>query len=294
MDQIRPPNQPTVHPGTVSARRAVPNAIPRPDYARSGRPRLRLRPEADRKSRDVLERMRRSCRLAADVLATAGRAVAPGVTTDELDELVHLLCIEAGAYPSPLNYHDFPKSVCTSVNEVICHGIPDDRPLVEGDIVNLDVTVYREGVHGDTNATFLVGEVSDTARRLVSVTERCLDLGIAAVAPGRPISDIGLAIERHALAEGYGVVEAFVGHGIGETFHTELHVPHYFNPSATTRMVPGMVFTIEPMLTTGRPDEVRWSDGWTAVTRDLGLSAQFEHTVAVTADGVEVLTAPPR
>jgi methionyl aminopeptidase len=219
--------------------------------------------------------------------------VATGVTTEALDVLAHDLIVAGGGYPSPLNYHGFPKAICTSVNEVICHGIPDSRPLQDGDIVNIDVTVYREGVHGDTNATFAVGDVSAEARRLVNVTRECLDRGIAAVRPGRPISDIGRAIESHALNHRLGVVRTFVGHGIGETFHTDLQIPHYFNPRARTVMRPGMVFTIEPMITLGSPREVVWDDGWTAVTEDRRLSAQFEHTVCVTSGGAEILTPAP-
>ena len=176
---------------------------------------------------------------------------------------------------------------------MICHGIPDSRRLVDGDIVNIDVTVFREGVHGDTNATYLVGEVSAEARRLVDVTRECLDRGIAAVRPGRPISDIGRAIEGHANTHRFGVVQTFVGHGIGELFHTDLQIPHYFNPKARTLMEPAMVFTIEPMITQGSPREVIWSDGWTAVTEDRKLAAQFEHTVCVTRTGVEILTPAP-
>ena len=281
----------TVRPGRVSPMRPVPDAIVRPDYAESGLPRRRKEP--NRKSPDVLERLRRTGRLAGEILAQVGAAVAPGVTTEELDELAHGLAIAAGAYPSPLNYNGFPKAICTSVNEVICHGIPDSRKLANGDIVNIDVTVYREGVHGDTNATFLVGQVSDEARRLVEVTRRCLDLGIGAARAGRPISDIGRAIQDHAEAAGYGVVRTFVGHGIGEQFHTDLQIPHYYTPQARTVMEEDMVFTIEPMITQGSHREVIWDDGWTAVTEDRKLTAQFEHTVRVTSGEPEVLTPAP-
>lgn len=271
--------------------RSVPASIERPDYADSG---VRTRrKEARVKTPDVIERMRRSGRLAAEVLRDVGAAVAPGVTTDELDVLCHDLIVAAGAYPSPLNYSGFPKSLCTSVNEVICHGIPDSRKLVNGDIVNLDVTVYREGVHGDCNATFLVGQVDEAGRKLVQVTKECLDLGIAAVRPGRPISDIGRAIEDHAHRFGYGVVRTFVGHGIGEQFHTDIEVPHYYTPRARMIMEAGMTFTIEPMITEGDHREVFWDDGWTAVTVDRSRSAQFEHTLLVTSNGVEVLTELP-
>jgi methionyl aminopeptidase len=242
------------------------------------------------KSPDVLARMRIAGRVAAEVLADTGAAVRPGITTDELDAVCHQACIARGAYPSPLGYRGYPKSVCTSVNEVICHGIPDDRPLCDGDIIDLDVTVFVGGVHGDTNGTFLVGDVDDSSRRLVRVTEECLQLGIAAVRPGQPISDIGRAIDAHAAKHHFGVVRMFVGHGIGEQFHSEPSVPHYFTPAASTVMEPEMTFTIEPMITMGTWRERLWDDGWTAVTADGRRSAQFEHTMVVRGDGAEVLT----
>ncbi len=280
-----------VRPGKVTPMRTVPDGIERPDYALSGvRSRRKENPV---KSPDVIERMRRSCRLAAEVLRDVGGAVAPGITTEELDILAHDLIVAARAYPSPLNYSGFPKAICTSVNEVICHGIPDSRVLRNGDIVNLDVTVYREGVHGDCNATFFVGDVDPAGRRLVQVTRECTDLGIAAVRPGRPISDIGRAIEDHAHAQKLGVVRTFVGHGIGEQFHTDVEVPHFYTGRAKRLMEVGMTFTIEPMITEGDHREEFWDDGWTAVTVDGGRSAQFEHTVLVTPTGVDVLTALP-
>jgi methionyl aminopeptidase len=237
-----------------------------------------------------VERIRRACRAAAEVLAEGGRAVRPGVTTDEIDAIVHEAYLARGGYPSTLNYHGYPKALCTSVNEVILHGIPDSRPLEDGDIVNLDVTIYLDGMHGDCSATFLVGHVDESSRRLVRVTREAMELGISAVKPGRPISDIGRAIERHAAANGYGVVRAFCGHGIGEDFHMEPQVLHYYEPRARTVMEEGMVFTVEPMLTQGPPEHVVWSDGWTAATADGRRSAQFEHTVLVTRDGAEILT----
>ncbi len=277
-----------LRPGRVSPRRPAPEAIPLPDYAASGTPGARNEPLV--KSADMIARLRRAGRIAAEVLAEAASHVAPGVTTDELDRVVHEACLARGAYPSPLNYRGYPKSVCTSVNEVICHGIPDDRPLRGGDIVNVDVTCFVDGVHGDTNATCVVGTTNEAARRLVQMTHECLQLGIGAVQPGRPLSDIGRAIERHAAAAGYGVVREFVGHGIGGLFHAAPIVPHYFDPGATTVMRPGMVFTIEPMITLGTPRPLLWPNGWTAVTADGGWSAQFEHTVLVTGAGAEVLT----
>ena len=274
--------------GSVSARREVPATIPRPDYAESGRPRNVHEPMV--KTDEVIERMRRACRMAADVLATTASVISPGVTTDELDAVCHQATIERGAYPSPLNYHGYPKSLCTSVNEVICHGIPDSRPLGDGDIVNLDVTVYLDGVHGDTNATFGVGKVDGESQRLIAVTHESLQKAIESVKPGRPISDIGRAIQRHAEEAGFGVVRNYCGHGIGEVFHSLPQIPHYYEPSAHTIMEPGMTFTIEPMITAGSWRHMMWDDGWTAVTADGRRTAQFEHTILVTGTGADVLT----
>jgi methionyl aminopeptidase len=275
--------------GVVSPMRSVPDHIERPPYAATGR--VKRWDEPAVKSADVIARMRVACSMAAEILSLAGQAVRPGITTDEIDALVHELTIERGAYPSPLNYSGFPKSVCTSVNEVICHGIPDSRALVEGDIVNLDVTCYIGGVHGDCNATFAVGEIDAESRRLIDVTEACMWKGIEAVVPGRPLSDIGRAIENHAKAHRLGVVRAFVGHGIGEQFHSDIQVLHYYSPGHTTIMRPGMTFTIEPMITLGTWQHRIWPDGWTAVTADGKRTAQFEHTILVTDDGYEALTA---
>ena len=280
-----------IRPGHVSPMRAVPEAIGRPPYAASGRA-VRI-PESPVQSPDVIERMRVAGRAAAEVLAETAAAIVPGITTDELDAICHQACIDRGGYPSPLNYNGFPKSLCTSVNEVICHGIPDDRALLDGDIVNLDVTIYLDGVHGDTNATFPVGDVDEESLRLIEVTRESLDLAIATVGPDRPFSDIGRAIQAHAEGAGFGVVRAFVGHGIGEQFHTDLHVPHYYEPRLALRMEEGMTFTIEPMITAGSWEYDLWDDGWTAVTRDRRRTAQFEHTLVVTADGVDVLTRLP-
>ncbi len=277
-----------VLPGRVTPMLSVPDRIAPTDYYLTGEPVRRDEPMV--KSPDVIERMRLAGRVAAEVLEVTGAAVAPGVTTDELDVIAHHAYIERGAYPSTLNYHHYPKSICTSVNEVICHGIPDDRPLVDGDIINIDVTAYIAGVHGDCSATYLVGDVDPESCKLVEVTRECRDLGIAAVRPERPISDIGAAIQVHAHSHGYGVVRVFVGHGIGEQFHTEPSVPHYFDRSASMVMEPGMTFTIEPMITLGTWRHEVWDDGWTAVTEDRSRTAQFEHTVLVTDDGVEILT----
>ena len=277
-----------LQPGAISPMRSVPPEIPRPDYAETGDPIRRRQPWVQ--PDDVIARMRVAGRAAAEVLELGAAAVAPGVTTDEIDAVVHQAYIDRGGYPSTLNYRHYPKSLCTSVNEVICHGIPDDRQLRDGDIVNLDVTIYLDGVHGDTNATYLVGQVDEASKRLVDVTRECLDRGIAAVVPGRPFSDIGRAIEEHATANRYQVVRAFVGHGIGEQFHTDLQIPHYYEPRFTTVMEPGMIFTIEPMISMGTGLHRIWDDDWTAVTADGSRTAQFEHTVLVTDEGVEILT----
>ena len=235
--------------------------------------------------------MRRAGHAAAEILLEVGARVAPGVTTDQLDEVVHEATLARGGYPSPLNYRGYPKSVCTSVNEVICHGIPDSRPLVEGDIVNVDVTIYLDGVHGDTSATLAVGEISEHDRCLIVETRVAMDQGIDAAGPGRTVNVIGRAIERHARRHRLGVVREFIGHGIGTEFHSAIQVPHYYAPGANTVLVPGMTFTVEPMLTLGSPEcAPLWDDKWTAVTRDGRRTAQFEHTVLVTEEGVERLT----
>ena len=277
-----------IRPHDISPMRPVPPHIARPPYAETGDV-VRLE-ENPVQPPHVVDAMRIAGRVAADVLATTGAAVAPGVTTDELDAIAHAAYLAHDAYPSTLNYHGYPKSICTSVNEVICHGIPDARPLADGDIVNIDVTAYVGDVHGDTNATYFVGDVDDESRRLVWTTKECLDLGIAQVRPGQPFNEIGRAIQQHAEASGFGVVRAFVGHGIGRQFHTDLHIPHYFEPRLTTVIEAGMTFTIEPMITAGEWHHRMWDDGWTAVTSDGRRTAQFEHTLVVTDDGCEVLT----
>ena len=277
--------------GVVSPMKSVPDHIVKPTYADDGIVDRWAEPRV--KPAEMIERMRRAGAMASEILRLAGEIVRPGITTDEIDVFVHEATIERGAYPSPLNYHRYPKSVCTSVNEVICHGIPDSRPLQDGDIVNLDVTAYLDRVHGDTNATFLVGEVDPVSQGLVRVAEECMWHGIEAVRPGQPLSDIGKAIETHAKKHRMGVVRAFIGHGIGEQFHTDIQVLHYYDERASMIMRPGMTFTIEPMITLGaHQHKMVFDDDWTAVTADGRRTAQFEHTVLVTDDGVEVLTAP--
>ncbi len=280
-----------VRRGQLSPMRDVPLTIPRPDYAGTGVPTRGT--GRDVRTPEELVRLRKACAAAARILKAAGQAVKPGITTDSIDALVHALTVKEGGYPSPLNYRGFPKSVCTSVNEVICHGIPDSRVLLEGDIVNLDVTIFLDGMHGDCNATFFAGEVDEESKRLVRVTHECLMKGIASVRAGLPINVIGRAIEAHADSNGFGVVRSYCGHGICDTFHTSLQIPHYFDPRSTTVMVPGMTFTIEPMITAGTPEERHWDDGWTVVTADLKRTAQFEHTLVVTETGSEILTLQP-
>jgi len=278
-------------PGTISPRRSVPAAIARPEYVD------RPAPAPYRGSHVVdpegVERIRAASRLAAQALAEVGHHVVPGTTTDELDRVGHEFLCDSGAYPSTLGYRGFPKSLCTSVNEVVCHGIPDSTVLADGDVVNVDVTAYLEGMHGDTNATFLCGDVDEESRLLVERTEEATRRGIRAVAPGRAVNVVGRVIEAYARRFGYGVVRDFTGHGVGPAFHSGLVVPHYeAAPAHDTVMEPGMVFTVEPMLTLGTPEWDQWADGWTVVTRDRRRTAQFEHTLVVTETGAEVLTLP--
>ncbi|HSO04305.1 MAG TPA: type I methionyl aminopeptidase [Candidatus Limnocylindrales bacterium] len=284
------PTRAPLTPGRVSPRRPVPASIPRPEYV--DRPRPAPYTGGEVKDAATIEAMRVAGRLAAQALAEVGSAIAPGVTTDELDRIGHEFLCDHGAYPSTLGYRGFPKSLCSSLNEVICHGIPDDTVLREGDICNIDITAFLGGVHGDTNATFLVGEVDEEVRLLVERTHEATMRSIKAVRPGRPINVIGRVIESYARRFGYGVVRDFTGHGIGTAFHTGLVIPHFDDPHVDTLMLPGMTFTIEPMLTLGTYDYTMWSDGWTAVTRDGSWTAQFEHTLLVTDDGAEILTLP--
>ncbi len=262
----------------------------RPEYV--DRPAPATYTGSEVKDSDTIERMRIAGALAAQARDLVGSHVAPGVTTDELDRVGHEFLCDHGAYPSTLGYKGFPKSLCTSVNEVICHGIPDDRRILDGDIVNIDITAYLNGVHGDTNATFLTPGVSPEVRDLVDRTRESLRRAIQAVKPGRRINVIGRVIESYARRFGYGVVREFTGHGIGTAFHSGLVVPHFDDPHYDTVIEPGMTFTIEPMLNLGTHAWDMWGDGWTVVTQDKRFSAQFEHTLLVTETGAEILTLP--
>jgi methionyl aminopeptidase len=290
MAAMSPTATASVLPGTVSPRRAVPAHIARPEYVDQPAPAKFTGSEV--KDAETIAKMRIAGRLAAQARELVGSHIRPGVTTDELDRIGHEFLCDHDAYPSTLGYRGFPKSLCTSVNEVICHGIPDNRVIEDGDIVNVDITAYLGGVHGDTNATFYAGEVDEESRLLVERTREALDRAIRAVKPGRNISVIGRVIESYAKRFGYGVVRDFTGHGIGTAFHSGLVIPHYDEPLYDEVILPGMTFTIEPMLNLGTHEWRMWDDAWTVVTRDLKRSAQFEHTLLVTADGAEILTNP--
>jgi methionyl aminopeptidase len=270
--------------------RPVPAQIARPEYVGKRGPAPSKDPYVQ--PPEVIEAMRIAGRIGAQALAVGGEAVRPGVTTDEIDRVVHEFLVDNGAYPSTLGYRGFPKSCCTSLNEVICHGIPDSTVVSDGDIVNIDVTAYIDGVHGDTNATYFAGDVSEENRLLVERTEEALRRAIKAVAPGRQLNVIGRVIESYARRFGYGVVRDYTGHGIGRTFHSGLVILHYDEPSVTTVIEKGMTFTIEPMITLGGIDWDIWDDNWTVTTKDKSWTAQFEHTLVVTDTGAEVLTLP--
>ncbi|KAA2258531.1 type I methionyl aminopeptidase [Solihabitans fulvus] len=275
-------------PGEQSPRRPVPSAVARPEYVDKPAPQRNTDPWVQ--PPEVIEAMRVAGRIAAQALQEAGKVITPGVTTDEIDAVVHEFLCDNNAYPSTLGYRNFPKSCCTSLNEVVCHGIPDSTVVEDGDIVNVDVTAYIGGVHGDNNATFLAGEVSEEARLLVERTHEATMRAIKAVKPGRQLNVVGRVIEAYAKRFGYGVVRDFTGHGIGRTFHSGLVVLHYDEPNVAVTLEPGMTFTIEPMITLGTIDYDLWSDGWTVTTKDKKWTAQFEHTLVVTEDGAEILT----
>ena len=279
-----------VTPHHVSPRRDVPSCIVRPAYV--GRRAPERYTGDDVQTPEVIEAMRESGAIACEAMHEAGRAVAPGVTTDQLDRIVHEYILDHGAYPSTLGYRDYPKSCCTSVNEVICHGIPDARPLEEGDIVKIDVTAFKNGVHGDNCYTFLCGDVDEESRLLTERTQEAMNRAIRAVKPGRTTSVIGTVIESYAKRFGYGVVRDYTGHGVHTAFHSGLVILHYDEPRYETLLRPGMTFTIEPMLTLGDQASEVWDDGWTVVTRDRSRAAQFEQTIVVTTTGAEIITAP--
>jgi len=279
----------------LSPKRTLPDHIQRPDYAEDGMPVSELRRTGQPPrilSPEEQEKMRTVCRLAREVLDIAASHIRPGITTDEIDAVVHQACIERNAYPSPLNYRRFPKSVCTSINEVICHGIPDQRKLQEGDIINIDVTLYHDGFHGDLNETYPVGRIDEDSQRLIRTARECLDESIKICKSGTLIRDIGKVIEPIARANGCSSVRTYTGHGINNLFHCAPNVPHYAKNKAVGTLKPGMCFTIEPMINLGGNwDEVHWPDNWTATTVDGKRSAQFEETLLITETGVEVLTA---
>ncbi|KAM9789357.1 methionine aminopeptidase 1D, mitochondrial [Neosynchiropus ocellatus] len=280
-----------VRPATVRPAYPVPKHIVKPGYVGAD-----VVPEwpdyIEIKDQEQIEGLARACQLARHVLLLAGSSLKVGMTTDEVDFIVHQETIKHCAYPSPLRYGGFPKSVCTSVNNVVCHGIPDSRQLQDGDIINVDVTVYLDGYHGDTSETFLIGQVDDVGRRLVETAKRCRDEAIAVCEPGAPLSVIGNTISEIANANGFQVCPFFIGHGIGSVFHCHPEIWHHANDNNMT-MEEGMAFTIEPILMEGSPEFRILRDKWTAVSADDKRSAQFEHTVVITADGVEILTELP-
>ena len=275
--------------GKLSPTRMVPSSIARPEYV--GKPAPAKNTKGDVRTRQEIEKIRAAGKIAAQAIELVGSHAKPGVTTDELDRIGHEFLIAQGAYPSTLGYRNYPKSLCSSVNEVICHGIPDDTVLQEGDIVNIDITAFKNGFHGDSNQTFMVGEVRPEVRDLVERTHEAMMRGINAALPGREINIIGRAIQTYAKRFNYGVVRDFTGHGIGESFHSGLIIPHYDSaPLYNDEIKVGMVFTIEPMLTLGTYEWDMWPDNWTVVTKDKSITAQFEHTIAITEDGPEILT----
>jgi len=277
--------------GQISGTLAVPKNIPRPEYVGKTAPQKYTGSYVQ--TPEQIEKIRAAGKIAAQAIQLVGSHVRPGITTDELDRIGHEFIVSQGAYPSTLGYRGYPKSLCSSVNEVICHGIPDNTVLQDGDIINIDITAFKDGYHGDSNVTFLVGDVKQEVRDLVDRTKIALERGIAVVAPGREVNVIGRAIQAYAARFGYGVVRDFTGHGIGESFHSGLIIPHYDSaPQYSDVMEVGMVFTIEPMLTLGTHAWDMWKDGWTVTTKDKSITAQFEHTLVVTETGAEILTLP--
>lgn len=280
----------TLIPGKISRIRAVPQAITRPEYV--GKPGPAEHVGGDKYDDETIERIRAASKLAARALETVLQHATPGVTTDYLDRIGHEFLCDFGAYPSTLGYRGFPKSLCTSLNEVICHGIPDDTVIEDGDIVNVDISAYLDGVHGDTNGTVVVGDAAEEVKLLVDRTKEAMMRGISAAKPGREVNIIGRAIETYAKRFNYGVVRDFTGHGVGTSFHSGLIIPHYDEPAYRDLIEPGMVFTVEPMLTLGSQDWEMWNDDWTVTTKDKSYTAQFEHTLLITETGAEILTVP--
>lgn len=278
-------------PGKPTPIRTVPDSIERPEYAWKDEVQENIG-EPLIQTAETIEKMREASRIAANALEAAGAAVAPGVTTDEIDRIAHEYMLDHGAYPSTLGYRGFEKSCCTSLNEIVCHGIPDTTVIQDGDICNIDVTAYKNGVHGDTNATFLAGDVAEENRLLVERTKEATMRGIRAAKPGRQINVIGRVIESYAKRFGYNVVTDFTGHGVGTTFHNGLVVLHYDSDAYTDVLEPGMTLTVEPMINIGSLDYDIWDDGWTVQNRDGEYTAQFEHTIVITDDGNEILTIP--
>ena len=284
------PKNPSSHliPGRISAWRKVPGGIQLPEYV--GKPAPAPHQGGDKYAPETIERIRKASKLAAQALDLVLSSAKPGMTTDDLDRIGHEFLVSQGAYPSTLGYRGFPKSLCSSLNEVVCHGIPDDTVLEEGDLVNIDISAYLGGVHGDTNGTIIIGTADQAVHDLVERTREAMLRGIRAALPGRQVNVIGRSIESYAKRFNYGVVREFTGHGVGTSFHTGLVIPHYDDPVYDTLIEPGMVFTVEPMITLGSSEWDLWDDGWTVTTRDKSITAQFEHTILITEDGPEILT----
>ncbi len=275
-------------PGRLSPARTVPSGIARPEYV--GKPGPAPHVGGDKYDQDTIQRIRIASKIAAQALDLVLESAKPGMTTDELDRIGHEFLISQNAYPSTLGYRGFPKSLCSSMNEVICHGIPDDTVLEDGDLLNIDISAFIGGVHGDTNGTVLIGEGPEELANLVTRTKDAMHRGISAAMPGRQVNIIGRAIETYAKRYNYGVVKEFTGHGVGPSFHTGLIIPHYDEPEYDNLIEVGMVFTVEPMITLGTADWDMWQDGWTVTTKDKQQTAQFEHTILITEDGPEILT----
>ena len=275
-------------PGSISPRRHVPGNVATPEYV--GKPAPAPHVGGDKYDPETISQIRRASKIAAQALEVVLGSAKPGMTTDQLDEIGHEFLVRQGAYPSTLGYRGFPKSLCSSLNEVICHGIPDDTVIQEGDLLNIDISAFIDGVHGDTNGTVVVGEAPQHVHDLVERTREAMLRGIKAALPGRQVNIIGRAIESYAKRFEYGVVRDFTGHGVGTSFHSGLILPHYDAPEYTDVIEVGMVFTVEPMLTLGSHDWDLWEDGWTVTTKDKSLTAQFEHTILITDNGPEILT----